>query len=106
MNLQQETLRSILDDKETRVRRSFVFRGQQYSGYIISSTDITPNFHWFFFNEEYLINTVADSIAFKLENGVLIPVLNYSTHYELVTVIREVVEDYLFGKPTIPYELL
>ncbi len=52
---------------------SFHFEGNTYNGYVVSSTDILPHFHWFVFEDRNVIAKYGDSIAFKVENDQLIP---------------------------------
>lgn len=65
--------------KSDKIKTTFVHKGITYSGYIISSTDLDPHFHWFVFDDVNVIAKYGDSIAFKLEDGKLIPVYHLTS---------------------------
>lgn len=73
----------------------FAYMGKTYSGYVVSSTDLDPHFHWFFFNDKQFAEQFSDSIAFREINGSLRPVHNYSRNAELVLSVQKAVEAYL-----------
>ena len=72
----------------------FEFQGITYSGYIVSSTDIQPHFHWFMFNDPSVIEQYGDSIAFKVEANQLIA-LYHLTAADFVAAVQHCVQQYL-----------
>jgi hypothetical protein len=76
---------------------SFVYEGIRYTGHVVSSTRIEPHFHWFMFEDAEAIQQYGDSIAFKVENGALIP-LYHLTAPLFVKAVQECVQEYLDRK--------
>ena len=74
-----------------KVKVSFVFEGINYVGYLVCSTDILPHFYWFVFEDAAVIATYGDSIAFKLEEGELIPVYHLTSPL-FVNAVKECVQ--------------
>ncbi len=70
----------------------FEYQGQQYSGYIISSSSTEATYFWFVFNEDEIIDLLGDSIAFYFKKGRLAPVYHYSRHAMLVEQLCRKVE--------------
>ncbi|HEX6915614.1 MAG TPA: hypothetical protein VF145_10260 [Chitinophagaceae bacterium] len=75
---------------------AFHYMGKTCSGYVMSSTDLEPHYHWFFFNEREYIERIGESIPFIVKDGELVPANHYSEHEGLVTVIKTVLEKLLF----------
>ena len=73
---------------------SFVYEGESYSGYVVSSTDILPHFHWFMFDDPKVIARYGDSIAYKVEEEKLVPVYHL-TSPEFVKAVEECLYRYL-----------
>jgi hypothetical protein len=73
---------------------SFVYNGKRYTGQVVSSTRLEPHFHWFMFDDPEAIEQYGDSIAFKIENGVLIP-LYHLTAPDFVSAVHRCVQEYL-----------
>jgi hypothetical protein len=74
---------------------SFDFKGMTVTGFIISSTDIQPHFHWFLFDDVNLIDTFGDSIAFKVDEGQLKPVSVIVKHQDFIEAVKRCVENHL-----------
>lgn len=64
---------------QDKIRTSFIHDEVTYTGYIISSIDLEPHFHWFVFDDVEVISKYGDSIAFKQEDGKLIPVYHLTS---------------------------
>ena len=73
---------------------SFVYDGKEYRGHIISSTTLQPHFHWFMFDDGWAIAQYGDSIAFKVDNGKLIP-LYHLTAPDFVQAVKQCVEQHI-----------
>jgi len=71
---------------------SFDFQGITIAGYIISSTDMQPHFHWFLLEDANLIERFGDGIAFKEDNGKLEPVRLLPKHRDFIVEVRKCVE--------------
>jgi hypothetical protein len=73
----------------------FTYKGRQHSGYIVSSTNLKPHYHWFYFHDELLINTVDECIGFKESNNELKPTMPFSAPNDLVETIKNLIEQQL-----------
>jgi hypothetical protein len=79
---------------------TFTYHGKEYAGYIASSTIKEPHFHWLFFTDRELTETVGDDcVAFREKDGELehfnrIPL----KHSELVQIAHRHIEEYLQKK--------
>lgn len=73
----------------------FSYRGMNYSGHVISSTDLEPHFLWFIFDDQEIIDILTDSVAFREEDGQLTPVQIYSRNAELVRQVQQATEAWL-----------
>jgi hypothetical protein len=71
---------------------SFEFEGMTYNGHIVSSTSIEPHFYWFMFKDEFAIRKYGDSIAFKMQEGRLVP-LYHLTAPGFVAAVQQCVEN-------------
>ena len=81
-----------------KTKASFDYKGNTFSGYIISSTDLHPYFHWFLLDDVNLVEKFGDSIAFTEENGILEPVRVLPKHAEFIRCVQECVEAHLKKK--------
>ncbi len=70
----------------------FTYDGKKHTGYIISSTNLQPHYHWFYFNDEELIKQVDDCIGFKLQNNELTPTRHFKNHDHLVETVKQIVQ--------------
>lgn len=73
---------------------SFHFEGNTYNGYVVSSTDILPHFHWFVFEDRKVIAKYGDSIAFKVVNDELTP-LYHLTSPDFVAAVQHCLQNCL-----------
>jgi hypothetical protein len=70
----------------------FTYQGKKHTGYIVSSTNLEPHYHWFYFNDQELINEVDECIGFKIQNNVLTPTRSFRKHNQLVETVKDIVE--------------
>lgn len=72
----------------------FEYNGKKLTGQIVSSTNIEPHYHWFYFNDQEITGMINDDcIGFKIKNEQLHPTRTYTTHLELVETIKRVIEN-------------
>ncbi|MCE3282972.1 MAG: hypothetical protein K0Q66_1709 [Chitinophagaceae bacterium] len=70
----------------------FSYKGIQHSGYIVSSTNIEPHYHWFYFNSEEIGRLLHDDcIGFKLHKNQLLPTKQFIAHSDLVETVKHIV---------------
>jgi hypothetical protein len=74
---------------------SFEFKGTTVTGYIISSTDIEPHYHWFLLKDVNLINEYGDSIAFKEKDGELKSVHVMINHLDFIAAVKDCVRKHI-----------
>ncbi len=76
---------------------TFEYKGKQLSGQLISSTNLEPHYHWFYFNDAEITQTIQDDcIGFKKRGGQLTPTRVYSgQHIELVETVKRVIESHI-----------
>jgi hypothetical protein len=84
-----------MSNRPEKYTASFEFKGTTITGYIISSTDIQPHFHWFFFDDVNLIATFGDSIAFKTVDGQLEPVNIIFKHKDFIEAVKDCVRKHI-----------
>ena len=77
-------------------RCSFDFEGRTYTGYVVSSTDIEPHFHWFVFDDRNVVAQYGDSIPFKIEEGKLLPQYHL-TSPDFVAAVQTCVQQFIDG---------
>jgi hypothetical protein len=71
----------------------FEYKGRQYKGQIVSSTNVDPHYHWFYFNDKDISKLINDDcIGFKKKGNQLQPTKIYTSHSELVETVKRVVE--------------
>ena len=71
----------------------FEYKGRQHSGFIVSSTNIEPHYHWFYFNDEHISRIINDDcIGFKKEGNDLHPTKIYKSHTDLVETVQRIIE--------------
>jgi hypothetical protein len=74
----------------------FEYNGREHSGKIISSTNIEPHYHWFYFTDTEIKTIIKDDcIGFKKTDRGLRPTRIYTTHTELVEQVRSIVEKHI-----------
>ena len=74
----------------------FSYKGRQHSGYIVSSTNMEPHYHWFCFNSKEMSKLLNDDcIGFKIQNNQLLPTRPFTAHTELVETVRSIVSNSL-----------
>lgn len=76
----------------------FSLDDHEYSGYVISSLNITPHYHWFVFENEELKQKFGDEVGFIFSNGKLRPVnpVLAEKHEKLFEEIRKIVHRHIF----------
>jgi hypothetical protein len=77
---------------------NFIYRGQDYSGYILSSLVKEPFFHWLFINDASLSRQLDDEgVGFRETGGRLVctSVAIVNDYPELVKIAREIIQEYL-----------
>ena len=75
----------------------FNYNGKEYSGYLISSFNIIPHYHWFFFHDQSIKSLVGDEIVFTEQDGKFIPVrpVLAEKHQDLYNSVQTVIEKHL-----------
>ncbi|MCE3282678.1 MAG: hypothetical protein K0Q66_1415 [Chitinophagaceae bacterium] len=76
-------------------KASFTYNNKVYTGTIFSSTKVLPHYHWFYFDDEEIINMIGDSLGFKAVNGWLEPVTFYDSRAELIHAVHTAVAAHL-----------
>jgi hypothetical protein len=71
----------------------FEYKGRQHSGFIVSSTNVEPHYHWFYFNDEHIPGIIKDDcIGFKKKGNQLHPTKIYTSHTDLIEKVKSIVE--------------
>lgn len=75
------------------------YLGITYHAHIISSTTHEPHFYWLCFDDPVLIKLIEeDSIAFKIENGMLIHVNRIpASHSAIVDIAMKIIQSFIDG---------
>lgn len=74
----------------------FEYKGRQLSGQLISSTNMEPHYHWFYFTDDSLSKIIEDDcIGFKKKGNQLQPTKTFSGHIELVETVKRIVESHI-----------
>ncbi len=73
------------------------FKGNTYTGYIVTSKSEYPHYYWCFLEDAELINDLGDCITFQMQRGGdLEPTEFYPSKYEsLITHIKELIAEYI-----------
>lgn len=78
----------------------FHFNQRVYSGELVISNSEEPHFYWCFLDDEELMAHLGDCVAFKSEEGMIVPAECYPPRYdELIQNIKAAIEHFLQPSP-------
>jgi len=75
-------------------RITFTYQGREYTGELIRSENISPNFYWMTLDHPDLKKELGEDVGFTVADGNLVPASkNWSDrHHELVNSIKTAIQ--------------